>query len=129
MFLGLLRAVLSRRLLIVTVQGDSMRPALADQTLVACERVDNQQLRRGDVVVVRPPGPERYIVKRLAGLPGDDLSVLGCGSGTIPPGHGVILSDNSLRRGDSRDIGPILLSTIIARRVQVTCPRRKPRRP
>ena len=104
--------------MIVRVMGDSMTPTLADHGLMFCERVSPFMLKRGDIVVVRAlASVEHFVVKRLVGLPGDDLAQFECGFGVVPEGQGVILSDNRLRRGDSRDIGPIPLSRVVARKL------------
>jgi signal peptidase I len=60
------------------VRGASMRPTLedGDRIFVECLSPHFGALRRGDVVVLVPPGAdgERY-VKRIVGMPGDVVAV------------------------------------------------------
>ena len=58
------------------VEGDSMLPSLAhrESVLVVRTRFTWNRLRRGDVVVFAgPDGREGIYIKRVVGLPGDDL--------------------------------------------------------
>ena len=62
------------------VQGDSMLPALTDgeSVLAASTRQPNCQVRRGDIVVFRNPVlEERTFVKRIVGLPNEELRLDG----------------------------------------------------
>ena len=112
--LGLLR----RRLVAVTVQGPSMAPAYrhGDRVLVVRTKVD--RLRRGQVVVVERPRPDgswrprssaappRWMIKRLAALPGDPVPAdLATDATAVPPGMLVLLGDNEESSYDSRQVG------------------------
>lgn len=58
------------------VEGDSMLPTLAhgDWVLAVRPRFSWNQLRRGDIVVLlRPGGNSGVSIKRVIGLPGEDL--------------------------------------------------------
>ena len=60
------------------VEGDSMLPSLAhrESVLVVRTRFRWNRLRRGDVVVFeRPGGAGGIYIKRVVGLPGEDLRV------------------------------------------------------
>ena len=62
------------------VEGGSMLPSLAhgESVLVVRTRFRWNRLRRGDVVVFeRPGGGEGNYIKRVVGLPGEDLKITG----------------------------------------------------
>ena len=62
------------------VNGQSMLPALADGQSVLLVRIGfaGHRLGRGDIVLLRPPGvPDAIYVKRIVGLPNEDLRVEG----------------------------------------------------
>ncbi|KAB8195896.1 hypothetical protein FH608_010430 [Nonomuraea phyllanthi] len=100
-----------RRYVVVTVEGASMEPALADGDRVLVRRRRIHQVRRGDIVVLEPPldpsgpyqpGPpapdgRRWNIKRAAALPGDPLpaGVAGHdGLERVPAGTMVVFGDN-----------------------------------
>jgi signal peptidase I len=66
------------------VQGESMAPELEDGAMVVVDQVGPTiaGYRRGDVVILEPPGSEgRYpmstMIKRVVGLPGERVRVVG----------------------------------------------------
>ena len=89
----------------------------------------------GDVVVVIDPlDEERYLLKRIAGLPGDQIAVTPGGTELrsptstegvppapaleefhVPPRHYFVLSDRTLRTRDSRQFGPVSRSRLVGR--------------
>ena len=111
------RRVLSGRVVIVRVEGRSMEPALYSGDLLLCEaQPPIGKLRVGDLIIMRGESTDRGIaVKRLAGLPGDPLSIAGLGSGLIPADYCLVLGDNAAIRGDSRVFGPQPLEYVVAR--------------
>lgn len=107
---GAVVAWIRSRWLVVTVDGRSMLPTFADGDRVVVRRRTLTDVRRGDVVVLEPPGSarERYWnIKRVTALPGDAVSmdVAGCAAGDrVPPGSLVVLGDNA-DSADSRQRG------------------------
>lgn len=65
------------------------------------------RIRRGDLVVVRPPGYELEMVKRVAAVPGDEAD-----TGQLEPGMYLVLGDNPARSTDGRAFGPVPASAI-----------------
>ncbi|GIH02771.1 S26 family signal peptidase [Rhizocola hellebori] len=112
---------LRRRLLVVTVDGPSMEPTYHQGDRVVVRRRHAAQLRLGDVVVIERPDddgtwpahslPQRWLVKRVAALPGgkvpaDLAPALAEQAGVdVPPGSLVLLGDNAANSYDSRYIG------------------------
>ncbi|MEH1166255.1 S26 family signal peptidase [Micromonospora sp. CPCC 205539] len=110
--LGLGAALLwmRRQFVVVTVEGASMAPTLADGDRVVVQRRRLDQVRNGDVVVLEPPvnppggydpgpaGPDgrRWNIKRAVALPGDPLpaGVTVSGVDRVPAGSLVVFGDN-----------------------------------
>ncbi len=96
----------------VSVKGLSMSPTLlpGDHLLVRPART----LRRRDLVVVKDPDAEgRWVVKRVAALPGERVVV---GDRTLEAGSGiVVLGDNADRSTDSRQYGAVPLAAVHGR--------------
>lgn len=126
---------------IVEVSGRSMSPTLSDGDRYLMDRFyyRNTGLRRNDVVVLTKDGEE--LVKRVVGMPGDELEiVMGPESiifevvnrttgqrsrwrerqggllfrrrVTVPPGHLFVLGDNWWASDDSRSFGPVPMETV-----------------
>lgn len=124
---GLLNAMFSARF---RIEGDSMTPTLqhGQSVLVVRPTFPWNRLRRGDVVVLRRPGPpEGTYVKRIIGLPGEEIKldggrcyvddILVTTTQEIPaggrstwwngPGEFFVLGDNPALSTDSRAFGPV----------------------
>jgi signal peptidase I len=106
------------RYVVVTVDGTSMEPAYRPGDRLLVRRTSADTLRRGDVVVVTaspatsPPygavGDRRWVVKRIAGLPGQVVppEVARCvPQPTVPAGQLILLGDNAANSIDSRTAG------------------------
>ncbi|NUP01152.1 MAG: hypothetical protein HOV97_33350 [Nonomuraea sp.] len=103
------------RYLVVTVEGESMVPAYRPGERVLVRRTSARGLRTGQVVVLSrfgaSAGDGRWIIKRLAAVPGDPIPretipALRTAPGTrVPDGHLVVLGDNPARSHDSRRSG------------------------
>ena len=57
--------------------GAAQRRAVGDHPAVHEGRVFGKLPKRGDVVIVTPPGPNEDYIKRVIGLPGDTIAVRG----------------------------------------------------
>jgi len=129
------------------VEGNSMSPTLAAGQSVLVTRPDFpwNRLRRGDVVVLRRPAPpEGTYIKRIVGLPGEEVKMAGgrvyaddlllpeeylaSGPPAYPgrekvidrswwngPDEVFVLGDNRQDSEDSRTFGPVSLDLVIGR--------------
>ncbi|MBM7169860.1 S26 family signal peptidase [Streptomyces sp. G44] len=120
-------AVLTRRLVSVTVEGVSMAPTFQDGDRVLAVR--RRRPRPGEVVVVEspfgrrgwlePPLParaapvsvaaRRWMIKRVVALPGDVVprgpGLANVSDERVPAGMAVLLGDNPSSSFDSREFG------------------------
>jgi signal peptidase I len=125
-------AVRRRRLEPVLVAGESMLPTLAPGTRVAVSPLSRPP-RRGQVVLVRYPGRDLELVKRVVGLPGERVTLAGAtlrvdGRAvaepyvrpgppaaadalpfdlTLGPGQYLVLGDRRQASTDGRAFGPV----------------------
>ncbi len=124
-----------------------MRPTLAPgQILLVSTIREGETLRRGDVVVVRQPaGRAGEYLKRVVGLPGEEVrlrdgllfvdgkrvrepylgglpSSVGLGklAWTLGAAEYVVMGDNRAHSTDSRQFGPVVRSRIVGR-VRLRC--------
>ena len=117
------------------VRGPSMFPTLVPGEYVLFDRLAYRRgpPRRGDVVLATDPRePARRIIKRIAGAPGERVTVDGR-TWTLGEGEWLLLGDAPDFSTDGRDFGPVGLQSIHARAWFVYWPprrmRRVPRRP
>jgi signal peptidase I len=111
------------RLRIVTVDGPSMAPTLHDGDRVLVRRVRASALRRDDLAIAVLVSPaRRWVVKRVAALPGDPapagVSVSAGLDGRVPDGMLALLGDNPDESVDSRDFGYVPVERIVGRVVR-----------
>lgn len=121
------------------VYGQSMEPNLYTNQRIVVEKLTYHfhGPRRGDVVVLKPPGNENGVplIKRVIGLPGDRIEVKDnrvyingvaldepylseptygdYGPVDVPPLHIFVMGDNRNYSNDSRSFGMVPLENII----------------
>jgi signal peptidase I len=108
-----------RRYLVVTVEGISMMPTLADGDRVLVRRTRPDRIGVGRLVVTEPPTGGRWdamrlpewLIKRVAAVPGDLLpretvpALRDLLEERVPDGQVVLLGDNPAESLDSRFCG------------------------
>ncbi len=112
---------------ISAVKGSSMLPTFnpsGDMVLVDLLFWKFKPLEAGSIMVYQSPvDPDKLVVKRLIGLPGDELYIDPTASTrriAIPKGHVWMQGDNYVASNDSRHYGPVpigLLRGQILRRI------------
>jgi signal peptidase I len=134
----------------IRVEGDSMEPSLHDGQFVVVNRLAYElpllgtEPERGDIVVFRfPLNPDRRFIKRIIGLPGDEVRVqdgvvyvngiqLTEPYLAVQPAYNatwrvgadevIVLGDNRNNSSDSQNWGPLPLEGIIGKAVLVYWP-------
>lgn len=117
------------------VKGDSMEPQLYEYDWLFAVNVDvpTNSIQRGDIVVLVSPYDGELAVKRVIGLPGEQVNIHEgqvyinsapleedyieeapnyYGSWDVGPGQYFVLGDNRNRSLDSGDYGPVDASQI-----------------
>lgn len=112
-----------------------MEPALhpGDRLWLDPVAYRTQRPRRGDVIVVLDPAdPDRLLLKRVVGTPGDFVRITQAGAQRVPtrsepglpptggaleelevpPEHLFVLSDRPTRTRDSRQFGPVPIRSV-----------------
>lgn len=114
------------------VRGSSMAPAIRDGDRILIDPLSFllQGIRRGDIVVLKYPlDPSVDYIKRIVGMPGDEIVIdagqvwvngrlleepyvdspdASCSLRThVKPAHYFVLGDNRQRSCDSRDFGQV----------------------
>lgn len=84
----------------VLVEGESMAPTLRPGDQLLCVR--RRRIRRGDVVVLRPPARGFDVVKRVTALPGDPV-----GERVLGDDEYLVEGDDPVRSTDGRAFGPV----------------------
>lgn len=67
------------------------------------------------MIVRHPNDPNKFLCKRLAGLPGDSVQGDIFSSRIVPRGHVWLLGDNASNSVDSRELGPVPIGLIQGR--------------
>ena len=117
------------------VSGMSMAPTLQDGDTLLLDQFYFREMRRGDVVVLDRQGEQ--LVKRVVGLPGDQLRLFQAPSGwvtgvenltakssvgrrtpwttetTLPAGKIYVVGDNLGHSEDSRTFGPLPRASVL----------------
>jgi len=141
LFLGI-NAVTAR----VLVDGFSMRPTLDNGEYVLVNKMAFRSSlpEYGDIIVFHfPVDPNQDFIKRVIGLPGDDIFVrngkvivndysleepyiaaspLYTGHWTVPEGQLFVLGDNRNNSSDSHSWGPVPMENVVGKAVLVYWP-------
>ncbi len=141
LFVGI-NAVVAR----IRVDGESMEPTLTSGEYVMVNRLSYRfgTPHRGDIIVFHFPGnPQEEYIKRIIGLPGDDVLVRNgqvyingqllnesyisvkinyTGTWHIPEGQLFVLGDNRNNSSDSHDWGTVPMSYVVGKAVLVYWP-------
>jgi len=141
LFVGI-NAVVAR----IRVDGESMEPTLTSGEYVMVNRLSYRigTPHRGDIIVFHFPGdPQEEYIKRVIGLPGDDILVRNgqvyingqllnesyinvkinyTGTWHIPDGQLFVLGDNRNNSSDSHDWGTVPMDYVVGKAVLVYWP-------
>jgi len=143
LFLGI-NAVSAR----VRVDGYSMNPTLLDGEFVLVNRLAYRmgEMQRGDIIVFRSTSSDLDLIKRIIGLPGDEVAVRDGqvlvngqalnepyiaaapnyqGYWTVPEGHLFVLGDNRNDSSDSHQWGLLPFDNIVGKAVFIYWPWRE----
>ncbi|MEW6716560.1 MAG: signal peptidase I [Chloroflexota bacterium] len=130
----------------IRVDGYSMEPTLHDGEFILVSKLSYLlgEPQRGDIVVFHYPGnPKQDYIKRVIGLPGDDISIAHGtvqvnsmvlsedyiaapphyeGVWTVPADTLFVLGDNRNNSSDSHSWGPLPMDYIVGRAVFIYWP-------
>jgi len=130
----------------IRVDGASMEPTLVSGEYVIVNRLSYRlgNPRQGDIIVFHyPVNPEEEFIKRVIGLPGDQIEVKNgsvyvngqileenylrartnyLGTWTVPEGNLFVLGDNRNNSSDSHDWGTVPMEYVVGKAVLVYWP-------
>jgi len=121
------------------VYGQSMEPNLHTNMRLVVEKVSYRMHspHRGDIVVLRVRPGDELLIKRIIGLPGDEVEIHdgqvyvngkaldepylnqntrgNLAARVVPPLHVFVMGDNRRASNDSRSFGPVHIDNIVGR--------------
>ncbi len=121
------------------VYGQSMEPNLHTDMRLVVEKLSYRlhTPQRGDIVVLRVRPEDEMLIKRVIGLPGDQVEIRdgkvyvngqpldepyldqetrgNLAPRTVPPLHVFVMGDNRRASNDSRSFGPVHIDNIIGK--------------
>lgn len=108
----------------VVVSGNSMEPTYQNRERVLVSKAYwlIGPIRRKDVIVVRSPSGEE-VIKRVYGLPGDNIELFNVPEGwslvmgdyRVPEGTYYVIGDNREVSEDSRKYGPVEADQVLGK--------------
>lgn len=99
------------------IETGSMEPAVTNGDYVIFDNSAGDKIspERGNIILFRyPDDRSKLYVKRIAGLPGDTLSI-DDSTVFVPHGHVFVLGDNEKNAIDSRTFGPVPLCDVVGK--------------
>ena len=130
----------------IRVDGDSMEPTLISGEYVIVSKLSYRlgSPQRGDIIVFHPPpNPKEEYIKRVIGLPGDQVTIENgfvsvngqrlnetylrakpnyTGTWTVPEGQLFVLGDNRNNSSDSSKWGTVPMDYVVGKAVLVYWP-------
>lgn len=130
----------------IRVDGASMEPTLFSGEYVIVNKLSYRlgQPQRGDIIVFHfPRDPDQEYIKRIIGLPGDQINITGGlvyvngqlidepyintqpsypGNWVVPDGHLFVLGDNRNNSSDSHNWGTVPMEYVIGKAIFVYWP-------
>lgn len=121
------------------VYGQSMEPNLHTDMRLVVEKISYRlhSPERGDIVVLRVRPEDELLIKRVVGLPGDEVAIHdgrvfindqpldesylnqdtrgNLAPRVVPPLHVFVMGDNRRASNDSRSFGPVHIDNILGR--------------
>lgn len=121
------------------VYGQSMEPNLHTDMRLVVEKISYRlhAPERGDIVVLRVRPGDELLIKRIVGLPGDEVAIHdgqvyvngqsldepyldqntrgNLAPRVVPPLHVFVMGDNRRASNDSRSFGPVHIDNIVGR--------------
>jgi signal peptidase I len=121
------------------VYGQSMEPNLHTDMRLVVEKLSYRlhTPERGDIVVLRVRPEDEMLIKRVIGLPGDQVEILdgrvyvngqpldepylnqetrgNLAPRVVPPLHVFVMGDNRRASNDSRSFGPVHIDNIVGK--------------
>ena len=121
------------------VYGQSMEPNLHTDMRLVVEKVSYRlhSPERGDIVVLRVRPDDELLIKRVVGLPGDEVAIHdgrvyingepldesylnqetrgNLAPRVVPPLHVFVMGDNRRASNDSRSFGPVHIDNILGK--------------
>jgi len=94
-------------LTVFVVEGISMEPTLRDGQRVLVLRAHGEIGLRDLLVFKNPTAPEEVLLKRVLGLPGEEIRREGHPPIRVPEAHFFLLGDNRDHSIDSRQFGTV----------------------
>ena len=90
-----------------------MSPALEPDDWLLVDPTIRRWPRRGTIVLVREPDSDLFVIKRVAGRPGDAVAT-GFGALRLGPAEAWLVGD-APGSHDSRHYGPVTVDRLVAR--------------